>query len=116
MDIEIEGEIVRLIAIWSLKEKRHTYLITNLKRCEFSAQEVSLIYRLRWQVELLFKECKSHNSLHGFNTEKDTLQESLIWASLISMTLKHFICGCIEHHFKVEMSTMTVSKTTVAWW
>ena len=31
MDVEIDGETVRLIALWSLKEKRHTYLITNLK-------------------------------------------------------------------------------------
>lgn len=116
MDVEIKGEIVRLIAFWSLKEKRHTYLTTNLKRDEFSIQEISNIYRMRWQVELLFKECKSHNSLHGFNTQKATLQESLIWASLISTTLKRFVTGCIEQIFKVEMSTMIVSKTTVDWW
>jgi hypothetical protein len=116
MDFEIKGETVRLIAFWSLKEKRHTYLITNLKRYEFTISEINYIYRMRWQVELLFKECKSYNSLHGFNTKKDSLQESLIWASLISMTLKRFISGCIEQIFKVEMSTMVVSKTTVYWW
>jgi len=116
MDVEIKGETVRLIAFWSLKEKRHTYLITNLKRDEFAIQEISDIYRMRWQVELLFKECKSHNSLHGFNTQNATLQESLIWASLISTTLKRFVTGCIEQIFKVEMSTMIVSKTTVSWW
>jgi len=116
MDVEIEGKTMRLIALWSLKEKRHTYLITNLKRDEYSILEISNIYRMRWQVELLFKECKSHNSLHGFNTQKASLQESLIWASLISMTLKRFVTGCIEQIFKVEMSTMIVSKTTVSWW
>jgi len=116
MDVEIKGEIVRLIAFWSLKEKRHTYLITNLKRDEYSILEINYIYRMRWQVELLFKECKSYNSLHGFNTQKESLQESLIWASLISMTLKRFISGCVEKIFKVEMSTMVVSKTTVCWW
>lgn len=116
MDVEINGELVRLIAVWSPKEKRHTYLVTNLNRQEFSALEITQIYRMRWQVELLFKECKSYNSLHGFNTEKATLQESLIWASLISMTLKRFITGSIEHLFKIEMSSMTVSKTTVVWW
>ncbi|NOQ78883.1 MAG: transposase [Gammaproteobacteria bacterium] len=104
------------MALWSLKEKRHTYLITNLKRDEYSMLEISNIYRMRWQVEILFKECKSHNSLHGFNTQKATLQESLIWASLISMILKRFITGCIEQIFKVEISTMIVLKTTVSWW
>ncbi|WP_198265491.1 transposase [sulfur-oxidizing endosymbiont of Gigantopelta aegis] len=99
-----------------MKEKRHTYLITNLKRDEFSMQDISNIYRMRWQVEILFKECKSHNSLHGFNTQSATLQESLIWGSLIATTLKRFLSGCIELIFKVEMSTMIVSKTTVSWW
>lgn len=113
MDIEINGELVRLVAVWSPKETRQTYLVINLNRQEFSALGVTHIYRMRWQVELLFKECKSHNSLHGFNTEKASLQESLIWASLISMTLKRFMTGSIEQMFKVEMSTMTVSKTTV---
>ncbi len=28
MDVEIKGKIIRLIAYWSVKEKRHTYLIT----------------------------------------------------------------------------------------
>lgn len=116
MDVEIKGEVVRLIAFWSLKEKRHTYLITNLKRDEFSILEINYIYRMRWQVELLFKECKSYNSLHGFNTQKASLQESLIWASLISMTMKRFISGCVERIFKVEMSTMIVAKTTIFWW
>lgn len=116
MDIEIKGELVRLIAVWSQKEKWHTYLVTNFNRQEFNALEVTHIYRMKWQVELLFKECKSHNSLHGFNTEKASLQESLIWASLISMTLKRLMSSSVEQKFKVEMSTMTVSKTTVAWW
>ena len=73
MDVEIEGKTVRLIALWSLKEKRHTYLITNLKRDEFSILEISNIYRMRWQVELLFKECKSHNSLHGFKYSESNI-------------------------------------------
>ncbi len=116
MDVEIKDETVRLIAFWSLKEKRHTYLITNLRREEFSILEINYIYRMRWQVELLFKECKSYNSLHGFNTQKESLQESLIWVSLISLTLKRFISGCVEKIFKMEMSTMLVSKTTIHWW
>jgi len=39
MDVEIQGEVFRLIALWSLKEKRHTYLITNF--------ETSIIFNTR---------------------------------------------------------------------
>jgi len=116
MRVEIDSKMTRLIAIWSPKEKRHTYLVTNLKTNEFSAREISLLYRLRWQVELLFKECKSHNNLQGFQTANPTLMEALVWGSLIAVTLKRFICSSIEQFYALEMSTLTVSKTTVFWW
>ena len=116
MDIEIAGQLCRVVAYWVKKEKQTTFLITNLSRHKLSATQIGQIYRLRWQVELLFKECKSYNNLHGFQTANASLQVSLIWASLIVTTLKRFMTGCIEAIFNVEMSTMIVSKTTMVWW
>lgn len=116
MDIEIKKELTRVIAYWSKKEKKYTLLVTNLNRDKFTAIEIGNLYRLRWQVELLFKECKSYNNLQGFQTSSATLQESLIYVSLIVTTLKRFVTGCIEKIFKVEMSTMVVAKTTNSWW
>jgi DDE family transposase len=116
MDIEIKDQLFRVIAYWVKKEKQYTFLVTNLSRQHFTATEIGQLYRLRWQVELLFKECKSYNNLRGFQTANATLQESLIWASLIATTLKRFMTGCIEAIFNVEMSTMIVSKTTTIWW
>ncbi len=54
MIVEIDGRETRLIAIWSPKEKRHTFLVTNLNAEQFSATQISQLYRLRWQIELLF--------------------------------------------------------------
>jgi len=116
MDIEIKKKITRVIAYWSKKEKQYTFLVSNLSRDEFTATEIGKLYRLRWQVELLFKECKSYNNLRGFQTSNASLQETLIYGSLIATTLKRFVTGCIEKIFKVEMSTMKVAKTTSVWW
>jgi hypothetical protein len=108
--------MTRVIAYWSKKEKKYTFLVSNLSRDEFTATEIGKLYRLRWQVELLFKECKSYNNLRGFQTSNASLQETLIYGSLIATTLKRFVTGCIERIFKVEMSTMKVAKTTSVWW
>ncbi len=116
MVVEIDARETRLIAIWSPKEKRHTFLVTNLKAEQFSATQISQLYRLRWQIELLFKECKSHNNLQGFQTSNPALMEALVWSSLIATMLKRFICSSIEQFYQMEMSTLTVSKTTVYWW
>ena len=116
MQVEIEQKRMRLVAIYSPKEKRYTYLVTNLKTADFTVEEIIQLYRLRWQVELLFKECKSYNNLQGYQTGNATLQEAMIWGSLIAVTLKRFITKSIEQFYELEMSTMIVSKTTVHWW
>ncbi|WP_376708498.1 transposase [Shewanella surugensis] len=36
-------------------EEKCVIWLTNLPRAEFSADEVMMLYRVRWQVELLFK-------------------------------------------------------------
>ena len=65
-------------------------LMTNLPREEFAHQDVLAVYRLRWQVELYFKELKSYANLHAFNTRKPHIAEGLIWASLCVPFLKRF--------------------------
>jgi len=48
--------------------------------------------------------------LHSFDTSKEPIAEALIWASLLTATLKRFIthaAGCI---FGVELSTQRAAK------
>ena len=64
-----------------------------------------MLYRLRWQVELLFKEWKSHANLHKFDTAKAPIAEGLIWASLLAATLKRAITHAAERACGMELST-----------
>lgn len=54
------------------------YLLTNLDCEAFTPAQVSDGYRLRWQIELLFKEWKSHANLHAFDTANPNIAEGLI--------------------------------------
>ncbi|ETW91969.1 MAG: hypothetical protein ETSY1_45875, partial [Candidatus Entotheonella factor] len=57
----IEGEPfrLRLIVSWNPKTKSFCYLLTNLSQDKYTIEMICLGYKLRWQVELLFKEWKS---------------------------------------------------------
>ena len=92
-------------------QKTFTYLHTNLARKLFSAVEVGQLYRLRWQVELLFKEWKSHANLHRFDTSKAPIAEGLIWASLLATLLTRAITHAAERLLGVEMSTQRVAAS-----
>lgn len=85
----------RLVLNHHGKEHGWMRLMTNLPRSEFASQQVLTAYRLRWQVELYFKELKSYANLHAFSTCKPRIAEGLIWAALCAAFLKrYFAHGC----------------------
>ncbi len=89
---------------WNRKENRPRYLVTNLPRTEFSLEQVCDAYRLRWQVELLFKEWKSYANLHAFDTKNAAIAEGLIWASICAALLKRFLAHAAQRLFQGNYS------------
>ena len=86
------------------------YLVTNLAREAFSVEHISDAYRLRWQIELLFKEWKSHANLHLFDTSNPNIAEGLIWAALCAATLKRYCAHVTQRMRHVAISTQIVAK------
>jgi hypothetical protein len=99
----------RLIVTWDKKNKRLRYLATNLPREAFSSEQICDAYRLRWQIELMFKEWKSYTNLHAFDTGNADLAEGLIWASICAALLKRFLAHATERVFRVAISTRNVA-------
>lgn len=104
------GRLVALYKRGARNQKTFVYLHTNLERAEFSAHEIGNLYRLRWQIELLFKECKSHANLHRFDTEKSEIAEGLIWASLLVVVLKRGITHAAQLATGIELSTQRAAS------
>jgi hypothetical protein len=77
---------MRLVLLWNPGKKRHILLLTSLGRDEVTPSEVASLYRLRWEVELVFKEWRSYANLHAFPTGKAAIAEGLIRASLCAAT------------------------------
>ncbi len=96
---------LRMIIMWDKKKKCFIYLLTNLNEERYDIEKVCLTYRLRWQIELLFKEWKSHANLHAFDTENEHIATALIWASLAAAALKRFLAHATEHLLHVAIST-----------
>jgi len=87
--------------------------MTNLPRQHWSAEQVMSLYRCRWQVELLFKELKSHNRLKAFATRQPALAEGLIWASLLSLLIKRRLAQTLVGSECLSM--LKAAKNGVVW-
>lgn len=115
MDLDVEWpqlrkRIFRLVVRWNGQRECWVFIVTNLGRDEFSLEQVFLAYRLRWQIELIFKEVKSYAGWHRFNTKFATLVISLVLLSFIVATLKRYLAHATEADMDAEISTHKVAK------
>lgn len=111
-DCEYIGRLVIIYKAGRRNKKNYTYLHTNLAKELFSIDEVGTLYRLRWQIELLFLEWKSHANLHKFDTGKEAIAEGLIWASILASVFQRYITHAAELVTKVELSTRRAASST----
>lgn len=81
----------RMVFLWNPHKLSHMVLLTNLDPSAFPPATVYAVYRLRWQVELLFKEWRSYANVHKWGTRKAPIVEGLFWASLAAAHVKRFL-------------------------
>ena len=93
---------LRLVLLWNPTVKQFTTLVTNVPRTVLRAHQVAEAYRLRWQVELIFKEWKSFANLHEFTSANPALVEGLIWASLTAAAIKRSLA-----HVRIPVIVIT---------
>lgn len=67
------------------EEGRMYEFITN--NFDISREEVAYIYKLRWNIELLFKKLKQNFQLHYFYSETENGIKTQIWCTLIAQLL-----------------------------
>lgn len=85
-------------------------VLTNVGSERLSKTQVLLAYRLRWQIELFFKELKSYANLRRFCTRKKAIAEGLFWASLCTAALKRYFA----HACQLNRSIAAISSRRVA--
>ncbi len=75
----------RRIAYWDDDNKRVFEFITN--NFDLKAEEIAMIYKKRWQIELLFKQLKQNFPLKYFLGDNENAIIIQIWAAMIANLL-----------------------------
>ena len=68
-----------------------TILVTNVPVKLLTPKEAAVLYRARWQVELLFKRWKSLNLVAVLSGSTDVRQMIRIWSRLIMGLVQHWL-------------------------
>jgi hypothetical protein len=80
--------------------------ITNIPSHYVSAEDLASLYRLRWQVELLFKLYKSYGGIDKFHSKKPYRVLCQMYAKLIAMSIFHSLANCLCLQREKEFSPM----------
>jgi hypothetical protein len=65
--------------------------VTNVPETMLSARQVACLYRVRWQVELVFKLWKSYAGLREFTQMRRERVLTELYARMIGLVLTHFL-------------------------
>jgi hypothetical protein len=90
-----------------------TILITNVPKDLLSVDEAMILYRVRWQIELIFKLWKSYYLIDEWRTERQWRILCEIYAKLIGVLIQHwiFLVTCWQYADKSLMkAAITIQK------
>lgn len=110
-DAKGQSHVIRLVAKYSRKERGHVLLFTTLDAVDMPAETIASLYRLRWQVELFFKECKSYTQLQRFQTADPHIAEGLIWATMLALVFRRFLLHAAFEGTRKAFSTFIAATT-----
>jgi len=84
----------RRIAYWDNENQRLFVFLTN--NFKMTAEEIALIYKKRWQIELLFKQLKQNFPLKYFLGDNQNAIEIQIWMAMLANLLTTLIRSKIK--------------------
>jgi hypothetical protein len=87
--------VMRLVIIPGPRGRQHPYL-TSLSRALWRPAAVRELYRLRWQIELVFKELKQHLNLTALPSKDQHAVQVFAWASLIALAVSRTVSHWVQ--------------------
>lgn len=81
---QVKALCLRKVTYRDDKGRMYEFITNNF---EISREEVCFLYKLRWNIELLFKKLKQNFQLHYFYSETENGIKTQIWCTLIAQLL-----------------------------
>jgi hypothetical protein len=94
---------------------RFTFFVTNVSRDVWQPEVVGTIYRLRWQIELIFKSWKSLCHIHVLKGQRPERVECFIYGRLIAIVLITVLYGFASWYSHHELDREASLHKLIDW-
>ena len=107
-------QTLRLVGVWNDDESKYLLYFTNLSPDQLSADAIAEAYRLRWHVELLFRQLKSVHGMGKIRTQNEHAAVALVYAAILSLLVTRRLIEAIEERFGLEPGEVTFERAARA--
>ena len=89
-------KVMRAVGLWNEERGRYHVYVTNLDRQHYPAPEIGQLYRMRWGVELLWKQLKSDGLLDVHTSAKEHIVRLRIDSALLAYCITGRLCATLQ--------------------
>lgn len=104
-------ETFRLVGVRDKESKDYHLYLTNLTPEQLSAEDVALLYRARWSIELVFKELKRLYQLDVISSGSPVVVESLVLVAMLTLVVSHRLLN----HMRLLAPEKSARFTPLRW-
>jgi IS4 transposase len=97
---------LRLVGVKNVETGRYHLYVTNIPPERLTAEQVARVYAGRWQIELLFKEMKSHYRLEDLPSRKPHIVEVLLYATLVTLVVSRRLLRAVRQALRGRPHTV----------
>lgn len=90
----------RLLGVRDPNSASYWFYLTNIVPEDMDAESLAQVYACRWQVELIFKELKSHYRLAELPTRKGRIVEALVLSSIITLLVSRELLDAVRKRLR----------------
>jgi hypothetical protein len=84
-----DRETFRLVGIFDKESNAYHLYLTSLSPEQLTAEDVALLYRARWSIELIFKELKRLYKLDVISSDAPDVVEALVLVAMLTLVVSH---------------------------
>jgi putative transposase len=93
----------RLVGIMNEETGKYHIYVTNIPPEKLEAEDIARTYAARWEVELMFKELKSHFRLHEIPSQQRHIVETLVYAAILTFVISRALLFILRKHLRVPI-------------
>jgi IS4 transposase len=87
---------LRVVGLLNRETGEYHLYVTNVPPEKLAAEDIGVVYSLRWQIELLFKELKTHYRIEDMPSSKRVVVEVLLYAAFLTMIVSRRLLALVR--------------------